>query len=255
MVVQNYIQLANIYIKLSDHKSASAVLISLIELINSEPKGSTSHLTFGKQLESLCTENFHNSEDEDGLLLNENFEKSSELINSNRLIFKNVSLKNVVNFIVKMCIFLLNDNVLKSLNSMDQCIGHLIILSQYEWPSYHNVFQKYITLIRKKYSTKTDLSLTPFVYPHFTAYVRIPDVIEDFMLLVNDNVLEMELSPNSASDQHNPHSTRGITRSYREEIRTLLTHQMASSTHNIPIEMFIDFLLNHIVPYLKANFA
>lgn len=256
LLMQNYIQLININAKLVDYTSISNLLIKIVDLINSPINKSAT--TFGKQLlENNCNneKDCEHEIDHDMQFLVENTEKT-EFSNYNQLIFERLSLENVLNFIIKMSMYLLNDNLMKSLTSVDQCIGYLIILSQYSWPRYHQVFQKCITMIRTKYESKTDLSLTPFVYSQFSEYVWIPDIIEQFMQLVNSETVEFDFSNNSISlEQQNPHSTRGCTRSYSKEIRTLLINQMNRSTYGIQIDLFLEFITKFINPYLVENFS
>jgi len=108
------------------------------------------------------------------------------------LFFVSYSTCDILNFCIDVIISCLKDQVLLSLHPTDIGLGHLIVLCQHAWPKEIDSFLKCIAAIRKP-ATNSHASSIKFVYPYFCEYIFNPDMLEEFMALVNTEGLLLGL--------------------------------------------------------------
>ena len=243
---------------------------------------------------SYCDLNAFLEQQTAGASLLQGSSSSSNLIR--QLIILPLTLDNLISFTVDACICVLKKTVLLSvMQPYDLGLGHLVVLCQYHWPYYYEVFQRTVTTILCRgtvaggavMGTATAGGGNKFVYPLFCKYVHVPDIIEEFMSLVDEEkaaMIRFDLNPISTSSGISPvgtsvittsaiaamattdntdqplnlHSTRGMTRTYKEEMKTLLQRQMAMTTKTtingddseMSTQTIIEFLHHEIGPYL-----
>ena len=143
---------------------------------------------------------------------------------------------------------------LLSLKPSDAGIGHLIVLSQYKWPKYVDVFKSCVSLIRKPLDAlpggrSAQPQIQRFTYFPFMDYVRHPDMLEEFMSLCVDERLQLELSSGastikSLSTAHRQMTTRGVNKGAKEEVRVSLVKQMTECKEELDRDVYIEFIVN-----------
>lgn len=177
----------------------------------------------------------------------------------------------------------------------DTAIGHTIVLSQFDWPKEVNIYRKCIDWIREtkpKSTTPQYLSeSTKFTYHEFFHYVRNPNVIEDFMALVCQSYtldvrdtnglvtpISSSLAPSStgstsstgagqSSTNNSPNkpgsgsrsvkaiTTRGVNKTFKEDLKVAMVAQMKCSTNLISLDMISEFIRLSVLPYMKEVFV
>lgn len=118
------------------------------------------------------------------------------IFNSNasgrQIFFIAFSPSDILTYAIEVIIACLKDRVLLSPKPTDQGLGNLIVLTQYNWPKEVGLFLKCVSAIRKPTSGSPS-SVAKFVYPHFCDYIFNPDILEEFMALVNSDGITIEL--------------------------------------------------------------
>jgi len=109
-----------------------------------------------------------------------------------QLFFVKFSAPNILSYCIEVIIACLKDKFLLSVKPPDHGIGHLIVLTQYNWPKEADLFLRCIATIRKPASGSPS-TLAKFFYPPFCDYVFNPDMLEEFMALVNSDGIIIEL--------------------------------------------------------------
>lgn len=112
--------------------------------------------------------------------------------NGRQLFFIKFYASNILSYCIEVIISCLKDKFLLSVKPSDQGIGHLIVLTQYNWPKEADLFLKCIATIRKPTSA-SPTTLAKFFYPPFCDYIFNPDMLEEFMALVNSDGIIIEL--------------------------------------------------------------
>ena len=170
-----------------------------------------------------------------------------------------LTLRNVFGFLVDCVVCLLKEILALNPLEQDLLIGHLVVLSQYKWPYYYETFscmmEKLAARSAQSAAGNSSVNSGKFAYPFFTNYVFNGDVIEAMMAQVELPGFTLELAPPAPVDPNQPlnlHSTRGASRTYREDITALIHRQMERAVEggSMPVEFFRDFLLFQIKPYL-----
>lgn len=190
-------------------------------------------------------------------------------------------------YCIDIILQILKQNTFSPSKPPDSGIGHLIVLSQYMWPKECKLFRQCVYLIRKhkpKTATPQSTSLTTkFTYHSFFNYVYNPCIIEEFMALLQQgytldiksaghvqnglseqpqsfssssiSTMRQQTSPNLSANQGYTSTkaitTRGVNKSFKEDMKSALTCQMKKSTSSPNIVLFIDFLLEEVLPSLK----
>lgn len=237
------------YIRQNDLLKAAKQLSKLIDLVNLD-------LTIRATLTNpTVSPSRHDSSSSDSstLIAYCDLDAFIELQNSSttrQLILMPMTLNNVFGFIIDCCICLLKE-LIDSPLEQDLAIGHLIVLSQFSWPYYFETFSSMMEKLDARASAGS--SMSKFVYPLFTIYVSNSDVIETIMGRVDLPNFTFELAPATPLDFNQPlnlHSTRGASRTYRDDITALIHKQMERSLDEMPIDLLRNFLLFQMNPYL-----
>jgi hypothetical protein len=174
------------------------------------------------------------------------------------LFFLRLNVDDIMRYIIQMIILCLKDRVILSLKPSDLGIGHLIVLSQYLWPNQIELFLTCMSCIRNGAKVHTLQSQPKFVYQYFFNYIFIPDIIEEFMSIVEMKDILLELKPSNATlgapikTSSKIITTRGVNKGAKEEIRGLLVQQMKVSKTQIQNELFIDFINKEIRSFLAS---
>ncbi|KAH9403752.1 Integrator complex subunit 10 [Tyrophagus putrescentiae] len=144
-----------------------------------------------------------------------------------------LTLRNVFGFLVDCVVCLLKEILALNPLEQDLLIGHLVVLSQYKWPYYYETFscmmEKLAARSAQSAAGNSSVNSGKFAYPFFTNYVFNGDVIEAMMAQVELPGFTLELAPPAPVDPNQPlnlHSTRGASRTYREDITALIHRQM-----------------------------
>lgn len=118
------------------------------------------------------------------------------LSNSNtpgrQIFFITFSSKDILTYAIEVIIVCLKDEVLLSSKPSDQGLGNLVVLTQYNWPKEVDLFLKCMQTICKPTSGSPS-AIAKFVYPQFCDYIFNPDILEEFMALVNSDGITIEL--------------------------------------------------------------
>lgn len=109
-----------------------------------------------------------------------------------QVVFINYNRNDILTYCIEVIISCLKDRVLLSVKPSDLGLGHLIVLSQYNWPKEVDLFLKCIATIRKKV-TGSPTTTVKFVYLHFCDFIFNPDILEEFMSLVNAKGITLEI--------------------------------------------------------------
>nr|CAB3256326.1 integrator complex subunit 10-like [Phallusia mammillata] len=96
------------------------------------------------------------------------------------------------------------ESVMRSVED-DQVLGHLIILSQYDWPRWKSQSSRVLTRLVEKRSFKFDL---------FFQYVINIDILEEIAYIKNQETCKLNLKQNPTERAH---VTRGVNREADEE--------------------------------------
>lgn len=169
----------------------------------------------------------------------------------------------------------------------DTALGHTIVLSQFDWPKEASVYNHCISWLRQqkpKSTTPQCLSAsTKFTYSEFFQYIRNPNIIEDFMAMLSQGyTLDIKNSANSAqgvasasqgrggncsqgsggsgrnasnnslSRSGKAITTRGVNKSFKEDLKVALIAQMKSSSFLASLELISDFIQTLLIPYLTT---
>jgi hypothetical protein len=174
------------------------------------------------------------------------------------LFFLRLNVDDIMRYIIQMIVLCLKDRVILSLKPSDLGIGHLIVLSQYLWPNQIELFLTCMSCIRNGAKVHTLQSQPKFVYQYFFNYIFIPDIIEEFMSIVEMKDILLELKQSNATlgapikTSSKIITTRGVNKGAKEEIRALLVQQMKVSKTQIPNELFTDFINKEIRSFLAS---
>ncbi|RWS17450.1 integrator complex subunit 10-like protein [Dinothrombium tinctorium] len=179
---------------------------------------------------------------------------SSSLHNGSRnLVFISYTPEDILSYCVEALITCIKDREMLSLKPSDEGIGHLIVLSQYKWPKEVELFENCISLIKKSNPSATNLK---FTYPLFLDYIVNPDILEEFMALVNLDNYNLELKGmffnNSgviSKAAAKSMTTRGVNKNVKEEIRNALILQMRNSKVVVDKQLLINFIVNEVKRY------
>lgn len=169
-----------------------------------------------------------------------------------------LSKESVMEFVVDSLVTALKATTFLSIKPSDTSIGHLIVLSQYRWPKYVDIFKTCISCIRKPLeqlpvtgSKAVQPGLHKFSYPPFSEYVFLPDFLEEFAYLATDERLTLVLHCPTASTQTKSMTTRGVNKGAKEELRSSLVSQMKRSRNAVDSELMIDFISSTLRPFLS----
>lgn len=167
----------------------------------------------------------------------------------------------------------------------DIAIGHTIVLSQFDWPKEALIYDRCVSWLRQQKPKSTTQSLsasTKFTYTEFFQYIRNPNIIEDFMALLSQGyTLDIKSTSNAPTLSSASHgrglsssqgsssgrnasggstsrsgkaiTTRGVNKSYKEDLKVALIGQMKSSSFFMTLEMLSDFIQTNLIPFLTST--
>lgn len=218
-----------------DHKTAINTVFSVVELIHQMPFDQTKSSTGAK---------------------------FSPMIGCKIFEFISSKPETLLDFCISALITSLNHTTLLSLKPSDAGIGHLIVLSQYQWPKYIDIFNMCIASIRPNENVVTTKSVQPqvhkFTYLPFLDYIVHPDILEEFMAIASDERVNLEIKPVQAASMKGTAksmTTRGVNKGAKEEVRGCLITQMKKPNAKLTSALFIDFILNQLKPsYAMGGF-
>lgn len=180
----------------------------------------------------------------------------------------------LVRYCVDILTFMLDSLMARDVFQPDPLVGHIIVLSQFDWPKNARLYEKCIEWIRNNKPKSTTpqclSSATKFTYPEFFQYVKNPSFIEDFMALLNQGytldfkdstsvTMQSTMSQQSTSRSSSATptraskaiTTRGVNKSFKEDLKVALTAQMKNSTTFVPLDKVIEFIQAFLLPYLE----
>lgn len=158
-----------------------------------------------------------------------------------------LTMDNILAYIIDVLVCKLKDSVIQTVRPFDISFGHMMVLCQYSWPYYYHMFQRMVINIMTRLNSNTSLSLAcKLTYSQFSTYIFNADIIEELTNLTDlyENLI-LDFNPITNDDPNQPlnmHSTRGVTRTYKEDIKNLLHKQMILSSNQLTNEMFINFI-------------
>lgn len=162
----------------------------------------------------------------------------------------------VLSYCIEIMVSCLKSTILLSLKPSDIGLGHLIVLSQYRWPKYVDLFMQCVSAIQLPLKplpvgkASAQAAVHKFTYLEFFDYVFNPDILEEFMALAADERLVLDLS--AISNQTikpmttKSMTTRGVNKGAKEEVRVALVSQMRNSKSLVDNTLLIDFILNYM---------
>jgi len=115
-----------------------------------------------------------------------------------------------------------------------------------------------MSCIRNGPKVHTLQSQPKFVYQHFFSYIFIPDIIEEFMSIVETKDILLELKPSNSAlgaplkTSSKIITTRGVNKGFKEENRSALVQQMKVSKTQVPNELFIEFINKEIRSFIAS---
>ncbi|XP_054162857.1 integrator complex subunit 10-like [Oppia nitens] len=245
--IKNSLQLISVSLMIHDYNSTLKYCLEAIECLPLKSPSST-----------VCDSVITVKEDVNCL------SKTSQLMDSSsrQLVFIQLSIDEIMNYLIEVIIQCLKDRILLSLKPSDIGLGHLIVLCQYKWPNNLQLFLACISCVRNAATnggnngsqSSSSASQPKFIYPYFFNYIFIPDIIEEFMNLVEKKVILLELKPSPSAalgaqlkTSSKVMTTRGVNKGFIEENRSSLIQQMKVSKTMISNELFIDFINKEIL--------
>lgn len=224
------IQLTSACLTMHDHNAAIRHAVACVQMLNTMGKAIASSPPEEKQPQEESTPG-----------------KVATTATTTTAGFRYLSLTtdSILHFCINSLITCLRFTTLLSVSPSDSGIGHLIVLSQYQWPRHADLFQSCISLLSHKHAPS-------FAYQPFAMFVKEPDILEHFMCLCERLTLNLGLTSvtikSLSQRQQQSMTTRGVHKGVKEEQRNSLIKQMTECTTLIEPQMFIDFILT-VLPH------
>lgn len=123
---------------------------------------------------------------------------------------------DLVSYCIELIITALKTRIFNSGIQDDRTLGHLIVVSQYAWPKYSNLFLDVIKRIQRQSS---------FAYSVFFSYVVVIDILEEFAYLRNSEGgrVSLDILPVTSGGKT---LTRGANRGANEDFRSHIERQV-----------------------------
>lgn len=153
----------------------------------------------------------------------------------------------------------------------DSLVGHIIVMSQFDWPRELPIYEHCILWLREnkpKSTTPQCLSAsTKFTYSEFFQHIFNPNIIEDFMALLNQGyTLDIKSAAcpaqGTGNRSHNSSgsstrsgkaiTTRGVNKTFKEDLKIALIAQMKVSSILIPLDTISNFIQSTLIPFLAG---
>ena len=159
-----------------------------------------------------------------------------------QLTFVNYNKSDILSYAVDVILNSLDQLVLTGAKPSDLGIGHVIVLSQYRWPSNIRFFAKCLHLI------KTNFVNSKFSYPSFMQYILNTDILEEFRALACADAAKIELAIMRPTEtlKVKTMTTRGVNKNVKEEIKNALISQMRSSRIRLDDDLFVRFITSEL---------
>lgn len=158
------------------------------------------------------------------------------------LMFMRVDFAHFLPFWIHVIIGSLSKNI-GSKSCTDDTLGHLIVLSQQDWPKWKELCGNVLNVISSR---------SKFTYPIFFDYVIIADILEEISLLRNsgENKAITLFHGNFANQQR---VTRGVNKGTEEEFNNAIVTQMNKGEEQLE-GILAEFLLKQEKPILDSVF-
>ncbi|KAF7490426.1 hypothetical protein SSS_05881 [Sarcoptes scabiei] len=120
-------------------------------------------------------------------------------------------------------------------------LGSKIILSQYQWPYFYQIFTQTFNAIVNIFKTLRESNQPiSFRYPLFSTYYFVTDVLEEIEALSNDyDPICLQLDPDSFLDT-------------REKIHEFSLKMLNRSENFVQTELIYEFIGKQILPYIQS---
>jgi len=208
--------------------------------------------------------------------------KHDEKTNLSFLFFDPLS---IIRYCTSILMSILKRFVSNSSLSNDTAIGHMIVLSQFDWPKESAAYDQCISWLRvqkpKSTTPQCISATTKFTYPDFFKHIKNPNIIEDFMAMLSQGyTLDIKStssdSPSTTSlpqtraggsvSQNGPKgvpgnslsrsgkaiTTRGVNKTFKEDLKVALVAQMKNSSAITSIDSISSFIQLSLIPYLSS---
>lgn len=221
-------------------------LKSCVQLVNSSLITNNYSLTLEytyKLVNMISTYQFEANESDFSTNSTKNSTTNSKIIAENekcQLTFVNYNKSDVLSYAIDVLIKCLDELNLNT-KPTDAGIGHVMVLSQYKWPSNVLFFVKCLNLIKSNFLN------SKFSYPSFMQYILNTDILEEFRSLVSADNCKIELCIVKPTEPKiKTMTTRGVNKNAKEEIKNALINQMRCSKIRLDDDLFINFIINEL---------
>ncbi|XP_076367157.1 integrator complex subunit 10 isoform X2 [Tachypleus tridentatus] len=133
----------------------------------------------------------------------------------------------LLQYCVKLLITCFREKTILSPAQNDMALGHMIVLSQFDWPQEEKLFLHIVNIIRKQGS---------FCYSLFFNYVINADILEEFLHLTTPEGgdVTLDLLPSSTTQVGKQRAvTRGVNKGAMEDLKLAMEKQMSRADVNL----------------------
>lgn len=152
-----------------------------------------------------------------------------------KLVFACYDRAEVLRFCMKTLITCFKDKVLMQFSRDDLALGHLIVMTQYDWPEEEPLFLKLLDIIKKQGN---------FCYGLFFNYLINADMLEEFMYITTSNGggVTLDLLPTSTTQVGRQRAvTRGVNKGAKEDLKLAMEKQMARCDDDLE-QLLVNFV-------------
>ncbi|XP_074652222.1 integrator complex subunit 10-like [Tubulanus polymorphus] len=151
----------------------------------------------------------------------------------------------ILPYCIEMLVSSLKEKAFSNKEYNDMCLGHMLVLLQYDWPKQQTLFDQAMTRIRSRGS---------FTYNIFFNYIINIDILEEFAYVKTKEGGKVTLdilpiSTKSIAQQRT--MTRGVNKGVQEDFHASLMKQVTRSDENV--ESLIRQFLSEEREILKQN--
>jgi len=148
---------------------------------------------------------------------------------------------DLVAYCIELIITALKAKIFSAGLQNDLALGHLIVMCQYAWPKYSNLFLDVVKRIQRQGS---------FTYPQFFFYVIVIDILEEFAFMRTPEGGRISLDVMAASSASRT-LTRGANRGATEDFRSHIERQVFRTNENDFDHVLKSFLAQEHTSVLK----
>lgn len=198
---------------------------------------------------------------------------------------------SVIRYAVNISMDILRRHMVSPSSTSDLVVGHLIVLSQFDWPKESQIYEQSLEWLRSnkpKSTTPQCLSAsTKFTYAEFFHYIFNPNIVEDFMAMLNQGYTLDIKSLQASGVMHSPRAsqqlsqsrggssgsgssergggggtstrsgkaitTRGVNKTFKEDLKVALVGKMKQSTLLMPLDLITEFIQSCLLPFLAKG--